>query len=261
MIIDGKSIAEERLKRLKSQVGDLGKTPKLAVILAGSDQVSEIYVRRKKEAGEKIGIEVEVLRFGGGVKTFKVLKTLKKLNEDPGIAGVLVQLPLPAELDKEKILAAIAPEKDVDGLTKNSPFLPATVRAVLLCLEEASKLLKLPKSLRNRTIVVVGQGSLVGKPLADYWERSHCRVVRCDVKTKNLKEKTLQADVLVVATGVHGLIKANMVKPGAVVIDCGSPGPEVGPGVYEIAGAYTPVPGGVGPVTVVSLLENVVEAT
>lgn len=234
MIIDGRKIANEIAESLKVKVAKFkslkGRAPKLAIILVGDDEASKIYVNLKVKKAAEIGIETEVRQ---------------DLNTDAD--GIIVQLPGPEELVQK-----IPLEKDVDGLRENSPFLPATVRAVLTVVGDRVQ----------GTWVVVGQGRLVGKPLADYLDAQGIDNIRCNQTTRDLKERTLKADVLVVATGVENLITADMVKPGAIVIDCGAPKQEVDfEKVKEIAGAISPVPGGVGPVTVVSLLENLVEAT
>jgi methylenetetrahydrofolate dehydrogenase (NADP+) / methenyltetrahydrofolate cyclohydrolase len=199
----------------------------LAIVLVGDDPASKIYVNLKVKKAQELGIETEVRQ---------------DLNTDAD--GIIVQLP-----GGEDLIDKIPLEKDVDGLRDGSPFLPATVKAILQLVEN-----------KTGQWVVVGQGKLVGKPLADYLEKNDFKVIRCDTETRDLSLVTRQADVLVVATGVDGLITTNMVKPGAIVIDCGSPKPEVDPAVYEVASAYTPVPGGVGPMTVISLLENLFEA-
>lgn len=268
MIINGKAIADKqavRVKRLAVSLRKRGIIPKLAVILVGNDEASKIYVRLKSKRAAEAGVETKILKFEETIGGIGVIGEIRELNADETVHGILVQLPLPSGLHpvRRGILDAIAPKKDVDGLTRKGKFLPATVRAVLVILKEAGfggfrGLGEFGGS--GKTVVVVGQGDLVGKPLADYLEKQKVKVIRCDEFTKDLKSETLKGDVLVVATGVPNLIKADMVKPGAIVIDCGSPKPEVDPAAAEIAGAITPVPGGVGPLTVVSLLENVLAA-
>ncbi len=235
MIIDGRKIADERLKDLRSKIKNLKKKPKLAIILIGDDPASEIYVNLKVKKARELGIETEVRQ---------------DLNTDAD--GIIVQLP-----GGEDLIEKIPPEKDVDGLTGKSKFLPATVKAILIILD------RFRLGGRNDTCVyvIVGQGRLVGRPLADYLEKNNFKVIRCDEFTQNLKEETLKGDVLVVATGKEKLITADMVKSGAIVIDCGAPKAEVDPAVSGVAHAISPVPGGIGPVTVVCLLENLVEAT
>ncbi len=236
MKIDGKSIAKEKETELKLRVENFkrltGRSPKLAIILAGDDPASKIYVAIKQKKARELGIDTEIRQ---------------DLNTNAD--GIIVQLPGP-----EKLILQIPLEKDVDGLTVGSPFLPATVKAVLTVIASVAK-----QSLE--VWVVVGQGRLVGKPLADFLEKEGNIVIRCDINTKYLKAETLKGDILVVATGKEKLITADMVKPGAIVIDCGAPKPEVDTeNVEKIAAAITPVPGGIGPLTVISLLENLVEA-
>lgn len=233
MIIDGKAIAAQRAEVLKKKIQALPNAPKLAIVMVGDDPASKIYVNLKMKKAQELEIVTE-------------LRT--DLNTDAD--GIIVQLP-----GGENLINSIPLEKDVDGLRENSPFLPATVKGILSILDSIA-------SLQNDAVfVIVGQGKLVGKPLANYLEKAGHTVIRCDITTPDLKKETLKGDVLVSATGVAGLITTNMVKPGAVVIDCGSPKPEVDfEQVKDVASAITPVPGGVGPMTVISLLENTYEA-
>ncbi len=228
MIIDGRAIATKRLEELKNKIAEFGLHPKLNIVLIGDDPASKIYVNLKQKRAAEVGITTEV--------THEI---------DLSADGIIVQLPSPTP----EIVDHIPPEKDVDGLTGKGPYLPATVRAILNLVND-----------KTGQWVVVGQGRLVGKPLSEYLESKGHKVIKCDIDTADLKSQTLLGDILVSATGVAGLIKVDMVKPGAVVIDCGSPVAEVDPAVAEITSAMTPVPGGVGPMTVVSLLENVTEA-
>jgi methylenetetrahydrofolate dehydrogenase (NADP+)/methenyltetrahydrofolate cyclohydrolase len=229
VIIDGNRIAQEKLESLKKGVAGMARKPKLAIVLVGDDPASKIYVNLKVKKAAKIGIETEI-----------------RQDLDTDADGIIVQLP-----GGEGLIDHIPLEKDVDGLRKGSSFLPATVRAVLELVEN-----------KNGQWVIVGQGRLVGRPLADLLKSKSLKVITCDINTPDLKSETLKGDILVVATGVPNLIKADMVKSGAVVIDCGAPRAEVDfENVKNVAGAITPVPGGVGPMTVISLLENLVEAT
>lgn len=223
MIIDGKAIADKKAEELKKKIYGLPKKPKLAIVLVGDDPASKIYVNLKVKKARELGIEAEVRQ---------------DLNTDAD--GIIVQLPGPQEL-----IDRIPPEKDVDGLTGKSEFLPATLKGILSFID--------PK---NQVVVVVGQGK-IGKPIADWFEKNN-KVIRCDEFTRNLKEETLKGDVLITAVGKKNLITAGMVKPGATVIDVGK---DVDfEKVKEIAGAITPPTGGVGPLTVISLLDNVVAA-
>lgn len=260
MIIDGKAIASRRLEILRNRIQNLSLKPKLAVVLVGNDPASVLYVKIKTKKAAEVGIQTVAYRLSNQSKKEEIAGVIKKLNGDKNIHGIIVQLPLPPGLhpDTEEILAGIDPAKDVDGLTGKSGFLLATVKAVLVILEEVLKF-----GLGGKVIMVVGQGRLAGRPLADYLEKHGARVNRCDEYTgkEQIRKLGREANILVSATGVPNIIKADMVKPGAVVIDCGSPKAEVDfENVKNVAGAITPVPGGVGPLTVVSLLENVVEA-
>ncbi|MCL4398128.1 bifunctional 5,10-methylenetetrahydrofolate dehydrogenase/5,10-methenyltetrahydrofolate cyclohydrolase [Patescibacteria group bacterium] len=242
MIIDGKAIAAQRAEILRNKIQVLSKAPKLAIVLVGDDPASKTYANLKLKKARELGIDAEIR---------------KDLNTDAD--GIIVQLP-----GGENLIKDIPPEKDVDGLTGKSKFLPATVKGIVTLLNGyiAKNFNSVAiQQCNNVTVVVVGQGRLVGKPLADYLEKRNYKVIRGDINTPDLKSETLKGDILVVATGVPNLIKADMVKPRAVVIDCGSPKAEVDfEKVKDVAGAITPVPGGVGPLTVISLLENVVEA-
>lgn len=237
MIINGKAIAEEITQKICREVGTLPRRPNLAIVWAGNNEASRIYVHLKVKKARELGIDVEV--------------TANFAKVSPRADGIIVQLPHPCA---EEIISQIPPGKDIDGLRPDSPFLPATVKGILKILEK----LNLLKS--HKVFAVVGQGKLVGKPLADYLESHNHSVLRADKNTTDLALVVSRADVLITATGVADLITPAMVKPGAVLIDCGSPRPEVKADCYALAGAYTPVPGGVGPMTVVCLLENLLEA-
>ena len=234
MIIDGKAIAAQRAEELRTKIQETNLKPKLAIVLVGNDPASVTYVNLKVKKARELGIETEVRQ---------------DLNTDAD--GIIVQLPGP-----EDLVEKVPPEKDVDGLVEGSPFLPATVKGILTIIDAIASLQH-----DDDTYVIVGQGRLIGKPLADYLETSGKKVIRCDHQTPDLKSETLKGDILVVATGEEKLIMADMVKPGAIVIDCGSPKAEVDfEKIKDVASAITPVPGGVGPLTVISLLENTVEA-
>lgn len=268
MVIDGKTIAGKRLGELKIRLQNLKKKPKLAVILVGNDSGSELYVKMKNKRAEEAGIETVIVRFPRNIDPVRLIKFIDSANHDSSVTGILVQLPLPEKLagETQKILDSITPTKDVDCLTtanlellnQGKPrYLPATVKAIITIIESLGFK---TENLQNKIITIVGQGKLVGKPLADYLESQGVKVNRCDINTRDLSIVARQSDILIVATGVPKLIKADLVKPGAIVIDCGAPEGEVDTGSASMAGWITPVPGGVGPVTVVSLLENVAEA-
>ena len=273
--IDGKSLAET----LRQQVGDRakrflsqhGRTPGLTVILVGNNPASEVYVRHKVAACEKASIVSELIRLDASCSTEALLQTIRSLNANPNVDGILVQLPLPGHIPEKTIIEAISPNKDVDGfhpvnagaLFTGQPCLkPCTPLGVMVMLDHQ----KTP--LRAAEAVVVGASNIVGKPLAMMLLQAGATVTICNSKTQNLEEKTRRADILIAAVGRPGLITAEMVKPGAVVIDVGinrlASGKLVGDVDFEnvarVAKAITPVPGGVGPMTIAMLLQNTLDA-
>jgi methylenetetrahydrofolate dehydrogenase (NADP+)/methenyltetrahydrofolate cyclohydrolase len=279
IIFDGKKFAAEEEKILKEKVDRLkaiGITPKMVSILIGENPESELYLGLKKKAAERVVIKMEIARFTDKVKSDEVIKYVKKLNKDPEVHGIMIQLPLPpkfkvpseSEGSKFKVLETIDPGKDIDCLTPENlgllvmgkpRFLPATVKSVIKIIHSSKFII------HSSNVCIVGGSEIVGKPLAMVLSDAGATVSLCRSATKNLKEFTKKADILISATGVPGLIKKEMVKKGAVVIDVGIKMSnvkivgDVEKGVEEVAGFLTPVPGGVGPVTVVSLLENLVE--
>ncbi len=272
IIFDGKEYARHEEKELGDKLFDLKKRgveffPKLAVMLIGDNEASKLYVKMKKEACERVGVRFELF----SVPTIQrdanyIIQLIRAINADPTIHGILVQLPLPEKYkkDKDRILAAIAPEKDVDGLTENSPFLPATAQAVMTIVSLAEKQLKLPN---KPTAFVVGSKGMVGKAVMKAFREKGIEVNGFDIEdyqyklTKVSVNLTSTADILVSATGTPFLIRNRHVKPHAIVIDVGSPKGDVEfEGASKRADFITPVPGGVGPVTVLSLIQNVVKA-
>lgn len=260
-IFDGREFARKKEQKLKREISALkkrGVTPRLVSILVGNDPASTLYVSLKKKAAERIGCEMKIEKFSSVKSVNQLIQLIKKLNKDKKVHGIMVQLPLPKEIVNYKlsIVNSIALEKDVDGLRENSPFVPAAVRAVLQILDESRV-----KKLANPRTVVVGASGMVGRPLMKELKIKNYELRGYDIKTKNLGAKTLKADILISATGVPELIKGDMVKNGAVVIDVGSPVGDVRSNeVVEKASFITPVPGGVGPVTISCLLENLVIA-
>lgn len=269
MIIDGKKIAEEILEGLKSRVRRLnekGIKPKLGIIMVGERPDSKIYVRNKRKAGTEVGIETELYDFPENTEETELIDTIKKLNDDKDIHGILVQLPLPDHIDEEKVLSTISPDKDVDGLTPfnvgnlsigNEFLAPCTPKGIIRMLEK----MKIP--IEGKNAVIVNNSNVVGKPLALMLTNRFATVTICHVKTKNLEEHTKDADILITATGVPDLIRKDMVKKGAVVIDAGinyTEGKIRGDvdfdEVKDKVSYITPVPGGVGPMTVAMVLEN-----
>lgn len=248
MIIDGRVIAAKRLADLKLKIENSKLKIKLVGVMVGDDPASKMYLALKKKRAEEVGLGSEVI-----VTTEDEIENLiKRLNQDENVTGILVQLPLPKNLDAKKIVKLIDPAKDVDGLTGRSDFLPATVRGILAALEGFE--------IEGEDVTILGRSWEVGRPLALAMIDLGATVTVCNSKTKNLKEKTKMADILISAVGKPGIVTAEMVKPGAVVVDVGSPKGDVDPAVAGVASAMTPVPGGVGPLTVVSLLENTFEA-
>lgn len=274
-IIDGRKLAKALRERLKNQVQVLVEDhkilPALAVVLVGDDPASQIYVANKQKAAEKTGIRSIVHKLPRETSQDELLKLIKKLNDDKKINGILVQLPLPKQIDTATILRAISPAKDVDGLTvenagrlasgQNGLF-PCTPLGCLALIRTARP------QLSGLHAVVVGRSNLVGKPMAQLLLRENCTVTVVHSRTPQLAAFTKMADIVVVAAGKQGLIKAEAIKPGAVVIDVGinrmADGGLCGDvdfaAVSAVAGDLTPVPGGVGPMTIAYLLANTVTA-
>ena len=273
-VIDGKSLATALLAEQKSAIESLaarGVRPGLAAILVGDDPASRVYVRNKARACEEIGVRSELHEFPAGVSAAALLERVAQLNADPRVHGILVQLPLPPQLDAAGILASVSPAKDVDGfhalnlgaLLQGRPgFVPGTPAGVMRLLEHAGV------TLAGKNATIVGRSTIVGKPLALLLLQKDATVTICHSKTADLPAVTRQADVLIAAVGKAKLITASMVKPGACVIDVGinrmADGKLAGDvdfaAVKEVAGSITPVPGGVGPMTVAMLIVNTVRA-
>jgi methylenetetrahydrofolate dehydrogenase (NADP+) / methenyltetrahydrofolate cyclohydrolase len=273
-LIDGKSLAASVRASQKSAIESLaarGVRPGLAAILAGDDPASRVYLRNKARACEEIGVHSEVHEFPESVSETALLERLAQLNADPRVHGILVQLPLPRQLEAARLLAAVSPAKDVDGfhavnlgaLLQGRPgFVPATPAGVMRLLEHAGV------PLAGRRAVIVGRSTIVGKPLALLLLQKDATITICHSKTGDLAAVTRQADILVAAVGRAKLITVEMVKPGACVIDVGvnrlADGTLAGDvdftAVRDTAGWITPVPGGVGPMTVAMLIVNTVRA-
>jgi len=273
-ILDGKALAAAVRASVRETVARLaarGVRPGLAVILAGDNAASAVYVRNKARACEETGVRSEVHRYGADVTERALLDRIAALNADPGVHGILVQLPLPGRIDARRVLEAVAPAKDIDGfhfenlgaLVAGQPKLvPCTPAGVMRLIEHAGV------ALAGRHAVVIGRSSIVGKPLALLLLQKDATVTICHSKTMELQKLTREADVLVAAVGRPNLVTAAMVKPGACVIDVGinrlADGTLAGDvdfdAVKNVAGWVTPVPGGVGPMTIALLLENCVRA-
>ncbi len=260
-IFDGKRLAAHLLAGLKEDVAKAKKAPKLGIVLVGENPASLLYIARKREAAQEVGIDIEFRHLPESTPESILHQTIEELNQDHSVTGIIVQLPLPSHLTSGKIGEWLDPKKDVDGITPGSPFTPATARAIELILEHERI------QTEGKYAVVVGRSRLVGLPIANVLLRKNATVTIAHSKTVNLSSYTRMADILVVAAGQVGLITKEMVSPGAIVLNIGitKQGQElsgdVDPAVCEIASFYTPVPGGVGPVTVASLLLNVTGAT
>jgi methylenetetrahydrofolate dehydrogenase (NADP+)/methenyltetrahydrofolate cyclohydrolase len=249
-LLTGRDIADFITQRHAGIVAGLSTKPVLAIIRSKQNVAGDRYLTMKRKYGNGIGVDVDLY-----VETAEtILKRIEKLNADPKVTGIIIQLPLTGMDLTTQALASIDRSKDVDGLAPDTKFEAATPKAALWLLAAHNI------DLKGR-IVVVGQGKLVGKPLADRLEASGHDVVRCDITTKDLKAETLQADILFTGTGQEHLIKPDMVKLGAVLVDTGSPKSEFDPALYHRGDlTLTPNPGGVGPMTVVSLFDNLLIA-
>ncbi|HWK70409.1 bifunctional methylenetetrahydrofolate dehydrogenase/methenyltetrahydrofolate cyclohydrolase FolD [Pollutimonas sp. M17] len=273
-IIDGKALSDQVKAQVSQRVEELkarGITPGLAVVLVGEDPASQVYVRNKAAACEKAGLHSRVMRLDAGISEAQLLDVVRELNRDDTVHGILVQLPLPKHMNSSKVIEAIAADKDVDGfhisnagllMTGQPLFRPCTPYGIMKMLESENV------SLWGAEAVVVGASNIVGKPMAMLMLAAGATVTLCNSKTRDLGAQTRRADVLVVATGKPGMVTGDMIKPGAVVIDVGinrnEQGKLVGDVDFEsaskVAGAITPVPGGVGPMTIAMLLVNTLEA-
>ena len=269
-IIDGKKIADRILNELKNRIKNLKQKPGLALVLVGNSPASEIYVNSKEKMSKEVGFYIERFDLDEKISEIELLKIVMELNQKQSIHGILVQLPLPKHMDENLVTNSILPHKDVDGFTHvNLGYLfsgqekiaPATALAVMKLIESTGT------EIEGKNAVVVGRSNIVGKPVAMMLLEKNATVTVCHSKTKNLKDHTKKADILVVAVGKPKLITKGMIKEGAVVIDVGINrvnGNIVGDvdfdNVKEVAGFITPVPGGVGPMTIAMLMENTLKA-
>ena len=273
VLLDGKVMAAELMDTIRRRVERLrekGVTPGLSVVLVGNDAASQIYVRNKEKACRELGIRSETLRLPEDTTQETLENAIEKMNRDPQVTGILLQLPLPRHLDEAAALEKILPEKDVDGFhianagrlfTGRQGVLPCTPKGILHMLKKAGV------PLSGKEAVVVGRSNIVGKPIAMLLLQENCTVTLCHSKTENLSAHTRRADILVCAVGKPRFITADMVKPGAAVLDVGInrvDGKVVGDvdfdAVSQVAGYLSPVPGGVGKMTIGMLMENTVEA-
>lgn len=272
-LLDGKAMSDELRQDIAARVTalrDRGVTPGLAVILVGEDAASQIYVRNKETACQQTGVYSVTIRLAEDTTQQQLEDEIRRLNADERIHGILVQLPLPAHLNENAALAVIAPEKDVDGFhVMNAGKLMNGMDGVVACTPKGAMemIRRTGVDLRGKSAVVVGRSNIVGKPMAMLLLREDCTVTLCHSKTAELAEYTRRADVLVAAVGKPRFITADMVKEGAIVIDVGInrvDGKVVGDvdfdAVKDVAGWISPVPGGVGRMTITMLLENTAEA-
>ena len=273
MIIDGKKEAANLREEIKNEILEIkkkiNKNPSLAVILIGDFAPSQIYVRNKEKNSTEVGITSNVIKYPKEVSEKEVLDKINELNNDKNISGILVQLPLPEQISKEKIINAIDPKKDVDGFNPiNVGNLASGYKSIVPCTPLGCLLLikKFEKNLSGKHAVIIGRSNLNGKPMAQLLLKENCTVTVVHSKTNNLQEECLKADILVAAVGVPNLVKKDWVKSSAIVIDVGIN--KVGDKIVgdvnfeEIKDnikAITPVPGGVGPMTIACLLKNTLE--
>ncbi len=276
MVIDGKQLAEELRNRLKEKISkiDIKKKPGLTVILIGEDPASQIYVKNKEKFANEIGINSKVLRFNTDITEEKLKDEIKKLNLDENVHGILVQLPLPKHINQRDIIETIDPKKDVDGFhpinvgnlsSGNDAMIPCTPLGCFYLIK------KVVKNLNGMNAVVIGRSNINGKPMTQLLLRENCTVTIVHSKTKNIEAICKNADLVVAAVGIANMVKADWIKKDAVVIDVGINRLEVD-GKKKLVGdvdfenvkdkvkAITPVPGGVGPMTIACLLENTLKA-
>jgi methylenetetrahydrofolate dehydrogenase (NADP+) / methenyltetrahydrofolate cyclohydrolase len=267
--MDGKGLAEQIRGEVKREVGEMGRPVGLATVLVGEDPASAVYVRRKQEACREVGIEPFDHVLLGDTTEQELLELVVTLNQDERVTGILVQLPLPAQIDEDRVIRSIDPIKDVDGfhpvsagyLLQGSPTFVAATPAGILELLHAYDI-----PLVGAKAVVIGRSNIVGKPMALLLLGEHATVTICHSRTRDLPEVVRQADVVVAAVGRATTVTKDLVQPGATVVDVGInrvDGKMVGDvaeDVREVAGHLTPVPGGVGPMTIASLLRNTVKA-
>lgn len=275
IVIDGKAVATTLRETIKNETALLtaaGKKPGLAVIMVGDNPASDVYVRNKVAACEKAGIASTELRFPGTATSEDVSAAIRTLNADPAVHGILLQLPIPAHLDPNAMIAMIDPGKDVDGLHPlNAGFLMAGLPGMVPCTPQGSLLLikEIQKDLTGLNAVVIGRSLLFGKPMGQLLLAENCTVTQAHSKTRDLAGICRGADILVAAIGRPETVKGDWIKPGAIVIDVGinrMPDGKLSgdvdfPAALGIASAITPVPGGVGPMTIAMLLVNTVEST
>lgn len=273
-IMDGKALSlklKEQMKQRIEQLKQQGINPKLVVVLVGDNSASQVYVRNKHKSCGEVGIESEVITMPEQTTQQELLEVVERLNQDETVDGILVQLPLPKQIDEKTVLRSILPEKDVDGFHPvnvgllsigDECFAPATPSGIIAMFQEYGI------NIAGKNCVVIGRSNIVGKPMAALLLKNNATVSICHSKTEDLASYTRRADVVIVATGRRHTLTADMVKEGAVVVDVGMNRNEQGKlcgdvdyeEVKEKASFITPVPGGVGPMTITELLENTIQA-
>lgn len=267
MLLDGKKVSLEILEEIKDRVSNMNVTPHLAVILVGNDPASEIYVRNKKLAAEKVGIKSSIINFDSNIKEDELIDKIIELNNDSEITGILVQLPLPKHINKNRVITTISPKKDVDGFTPENVgklaigiepyFYPATPQGIIMLLK------KYNIEIAGADVVVIGRSNIVGKPMAQMFINNNATVTLCHSYTKNLEDKIKTADIVVSAVGKK-IVRCKMVKKNSVIVDVGiyrdSNGKLTGDVDFNLVEPtvkyISPVPGGVGPMTIASLMYN-----
>ena len=273
ILIDGKKIAAELREELKKEVSNLkvkhNKVPGLTVILIGDLTPSQIYVRNKEKSANEVGLKSEVIKYPNSVEENIILDKIQKLNKDETVSGILVQLPLPKHIDKQKVIETIDPSKDVDGFhPMNVGNLSSGYESSVPCTPLGCYLLikKIEPNLNGKKAVIVGRSNLNGKPMTQLLLKENCTVTITHSKTKDLKAECLEADIIVAAVGIPELVKGDWVKKGSIVIDVGINKIDKGivgdvdfKEVSKNAKAITPVPGGVGPMTIACLLKNTID--
>ncbi|WLR43883.1 bifunctional methylenetetrahydrofolate dehydrogenase/methenyltetrahydrofolate cyclohydrolase FolD [Bacillus carboniphilus] len=273
-IISGKDVAKDKRTQLKKKVEEIrsqGVVPKLIIILVGNDPASLSYIKGKKKAAEETGVDFTLEHLDEGTTEATLLQLIDRYNNDNMVDGILVQLPLPAHIDETKVIEKISPEKDVDGfhpinigrmMTQQDCFLPCTPAGILELIKTSDI------NISGKNAVIIGRSNIVGKPVGQMLLNEHATVTYCHSRTKNIEEFTKQADIVVVAVGIANFLPGNAIKEGAIVIDVGVNRLESGKlcgdvhfeEASEHAGHITPVPGGVGPMTITMLISNTVKA-
>jgi len=273
ILIDGKKVAAELREELRQDVLKLkskhNKVPGLTVVLIGDMAPSQIYVRMKEKAANEVGLKSEVIRYPETVEEKTLLDKIEELNKDDSVSGILVQLPLPKHIDKQKVIETILPEKDVDGFhPMNVGNLSSGYESLVPCTPLGCYLLikKIEPNLSGKKAVVVGRSNLNGKPMTQLLLKENCTVTITHSRTKNLKAECLEADIIVAAVGSPEFVRGDWVKKDSIVIDVGINKTDKGivgdvafDEVSKVAKALTPVPGGVGPMTIACLLKNTIE--